>query len=204
MIGNGSVLATANGSNQPCELYRSPLGPDRQLLRRPSRLGLAVGREFLWLPDRFQVTVGLAERGPFADARLVSSELALELRTETFVDVSLDVLIRRIHVRNLASRDRELTVYAHHDLRLTAPEPRDAAFLDPETGGIVHHGGRCFALINMETPLGPGVPIARLGARDDAEDAGAAALAPYRSTSRWSCEWCRPQSRSPHKHPGDG
>lgn len=161
-----------------CELYRSPLGPDRQLLRRPSRLGLAVGREFRWLPDRFDVTVGLAERGPFADARLVSPELALELRTETFVDVSLDVLVRRIHVRNLAPRDRELTLYAHHDLRLTAPEPRDAAFLDPETGGIVHHGGRCFALVNMETPLGPGVPIARLGARDDPEEAGAPAQAP--------------------------
>jgi len=120
----------------------------------------------------------MAERGPFAEARLSSPELGLEIRTETFIDVSIDVLVRRIHVRNLTPRDRELTLYAHHDLRLTAPEPRDAAFLDPETGAIVHHGGRTFVLINMETPLGPGVPLARLGSREEAEAPGAAVRAP--------------------------
>ena len=178
MIGNGSILATGNFRDQICEIYRSPLGPERQILRRPSRLGLAIGGDFRWLPNRFQVVTALAERGPFAEARLSSPELGLEIRTETFVDVSIDVLVRRIHVRNLAPRDRELTLYAHHDLRLTSPEPRDAAFLDPETGGIVHHGGRCFALVNMETPLGPGVPLARLGAREEPEAPGAAVRAP--------------------------
>lgn len=178
LIGNGSILATGNARDQICELYRSPVGPERQILRRPSRLGLAIGSDFRWLPNRFQVTTGMAERGPFGESRLISPELGVEIRTETFVDVSLDVLVRRIHVRNLTPRDRELTLYAHHDLRLTAPEPRDAAFQDPETGGIVHHGGRSFALINMETPLGPGVPLARLGARDEAGSPGAAARAP--------------------------
>lgn len=184
MIGNGSILATGDARDQICELYRSPLGPDRQILRRPSRLGIAVGREFRWLPDRFEVTTGMAERGPFGEARLVSSERGLEIRTELFVDIFLDVLIRRIHVRNLTPRDRELTLYAQHDLRLTAPEPHDAAFLDPETGGIVHHGGRCFVLINMATPLGPGVPLARLGARDEVEAPGAAARAPEAFATR--------------------
>ena len=109
----------------------------------------------------------MAERGPFGESRLLSRALELELRVETFVDIGLDVLIRRIHVRNLSSRDREVSLHAHHDLRLTAPEPRDAAFLDGETGGIVHHGGRRCVLVNMETPLGVGVPLARLGARDE-------------------------------------
>lgn len=175
LVGNGSILATANSFDQICELYLSPLGPEHQVLRQPTRLGLAIDRDFHWLPDHFEVTTSMAERGPFGESRLFSREFEFELRVETFVDIALDVLVRRIHVRNLAPRDREVSLYVHHDLRLTAPEPRDAAFLDPETGGIVHHGGRRCVLVNMETPLGIGIPLARLGARDEAGGAGAGA-----------------------------
>ncbi len=117
----------------------------------------------------------MGERGPIGESRRSARDLGIEIRVETFVDVSLDVLVRRIHLRQVAPREREVTLYAHHDFRLTAPEPRDAAFLDPETGGIVHHGGRRFVLVNMETPLGVGVPLARVGSRRDADDPGAAA-----------------------------
>ncbi len=168
-------MATANALDQICEIYLSPLGPEQQLLRRPARIGIALDQEFRWLPDRFEITTTMGERGPIGETRLLSRDLALEIRVETFIDVVLDVLVRRIHLRNIARQEREVTLYAHHDFRLTSPEPRDAAFLDAETGGIIHHGGRRSVIFNMETPLGVGVPLARVGSRRDPSDPGEAA-----------------------------
>ncbi len=131
-----------------------------------------------WIPERFECRSIEGGEAPIVDLALVSPELELELWVETFVDVSLGVLIRRVQVTNRSDRFRDLRIFFHHDLRLAAGDPYETAYREPSSCGIVHHAARRYVLINMETADGAGVPLWRLASRGSDDAPGAEAIPP--------------------------
>lgn len=166
VVGNGSVLATADLHGSLRELYVPSIAPGHQLLRRPARIGLLLDGSLRWIDDSFESRLGEGGDAPVIDLALVSAELEVEIWQETYVDALQDALVRRVQVTNRASATRDLRVVFHHDLALAPGEPRETALRDAESRGLVHHAGRRVALINLETADGAGVPVARLSARE--------------------------------------
>lgn len=113
---------------------------------------------------------------PIVDLSLISAALELEFWIETFVDVLLGAVIRRVQITNRSDRFRDVRLVFHHDLRLAPGETREAAYRDAESGGIVHHSGRRFVLLNMETVDGLGVPLWRVVSRASESAPGAEVL----------------------------
>ena len=95
---------------------------------------------------------------------------------ETYVDVLVDAIVRRVQVTNRSERTRDLRVVFHHDLALAPGEPRETVHWDAETRAVVHRAGRRVALIDLETSLGAGVPMSRVASRASVDAAGAEAL----------------------------
>jgi len=95
---------------------------------------------------------------------------------ETYVDVLVDAIVRRVQVTNRSERTRDLRVVFHHDLALAPGEPRETVQWDAESRTVVHRAGRRVALIDLETSLGAGVPMSRVASRASVDAAGAEAL----------------------------
>jgi GH15 family glucan-1,4-alpha-glucosidase len=176
VVGNGSVLATGDRSGSLRELYVPSIFPGHQLLRRPARIGLLLDGALRWIDDSFEAKLGEGGDAPVVDLALVSEELEIEVWQETYVDVLLDAIVRRVQVTNRAERTRDLRIVFHHDLALAPGEPRETAQWDTESRALVHRAGRRVALIDLETVDGAGVPLARLASRASTEAAGAEAL----------------------------
>jgi len=176
VVGNGSVLATADRSGSLRELYVPSISPGHQLLRRPARVGLLLDGALHWIDDSFSSRLGEGGDAPIVDLALTSDELEIEVWQETYVDVLLDAVVRRVQVTNRADRTRDLRVVFHHDLALAPGEPRETVHWDAESRAIVHRTGRRVALVDLETADGAGVPMARIASRASVDDPGAEAL----------------------------
>ena len=178
IVGNGSILATADQHASLREFYAPTVAPEYQLLRQPASVGISVDGGVHWLPGDFEGGLGAGGDAPIVDRSLASPRLELEFWIEAFVDVPLGILVRRVQVTNRSDRFRDLRLLFHHDLRLGFGEPHESAYRDAATGGILHHAARRFVLINMETAEGAGVPYWRVAFRSSDEAPGAKALAP--------------------------
>ncbi len=177
IIGNGSLTATGDRSGALRELYVSSPPPETQILRRPARIGLAVDGILRWLPLGCVEQPGDPGPSPIDDVSLIAPDLDLELWIETYVDIHLPVVVRRVQITNRSSVQRSLTLYFHHDLRLAGGQPHERARRDEQSGGLLHASGRRAALFQLETHEGVGVPLSRVVARGAEEAAGADAEA---------------------------
>jgi len=175
VVGNGSVLAAGDACGTLREIYAPRVEPGNQLLRRPARIGLWVDGRLAWLPAGFESRPVEFGSTPIIAHSLTSAELALEVWIETFVDVPLGAVVRRVQMTNLSERHRDLRVLFHHDLVLQPGEPHETAERDPETAGLLHHAGRRYVLVNLESQE-CGVPLWRVSARASESAPGAEAL----------------------------
>jgi GH15 family glucan-1,4-alpha-glucosidase len=159
VVGNGSILATGDRHGTLREIYAPSLAPEHQLLRRPARIGLLADGAVHWLPDGFEGRFADQGDAPIVDLALLSGRLGLEAWVETYVDVELNAVVRRIQITNRTEEFRDLRLCLHHDLALGPGEPRETLRRDPATGALYLHSGRRHAVINLEALEGTGVPL---------------------------------------------
>ena len=183
IIGNGSLTATGDEAGALRELYVASPSPETQILRRPARIGIAVDGLLRWLPHGFLGRPGGGGPSPSEDLSLVAADLELELWIETYADIHVPAVVRRVQVTNRSAVHRSLTLYFHHDLRLAGGEPHERAGRDEPSGGILHTSGRRAVLFQLETREEVGVPLVRVTARR-AEDAPGADAEAREGTAR--------------------
>ena len=176
VVGNGAILGTGDRHGALCELYAPSTAPENQILRKPAKICVSVDGASQWITEPFEFRSIEGGDAPIVALALVSPELELELWIETFVDVSLGVVVRRVQVTNRSGRFRDLRIFFHHDLKLAGGDPHETAYREGSSSGIVHHAGRRFVLINMESADGAGVPLWRLASRSSDDAPGADAI----------------------------
>ncbi len=177
IVGNGSILATGDRRGTLREFYAPFVAPEHQWLRRPAGIGISVDGRTHWLPADFESRLAEGGDAPIVDLSLVSTTLGLELWVEAYVDAPLGVLVRRVQVTNRSSATRDLRLLFHHDFTMGPGEPHESASRDTVSGGVLHQGARRFALVNMETSDGWGVPYWKVASRASEDAPGAEALA---------------------------
>jgi len=169
------VLAAGDICGTLREIYAPSVEPQHQLLRRPARIGLWVDGRLAWLPAGFESRPVVSGSAPIVAHSLASAELALEVWIETFVDVPLGAVVRRVQVTNLSEHHRDLRLLFHHDLVLQPGEPHETAERDPDSGGLLHYAGRRHVLVNLESRE-HGVPLWRVASRASESAPGAEAV----------------------------
>src|SRR3989337_2081565 len=106
----------------------------------PCRLGVWVDGVFRWADDpgwdrdlKYQPDT-LVTR-----IRLVHPGLELALETTDAVDMSANVLIRRIEIHELSGRPREVRLFFNPDLRIMGNAVGDTAYYGPQRRCVLHY-----------------------------------------------------------------
>lgn len=139
LSGNSRILLTVDERGSWAQLYYPHPGLHQHLLR--ARLGLfdASSKEFAWLDQ----TLG----GPTAMVHLADSNvgrtqlqcLGVEIELDDMVHPNLDVVIRRIRIRNPGTDARRLRLFHYQSLSVGGSEVQGTAYWDAEQKTVNHY-----------------------------------------------------------------
>lgn len=148
-VGNGQLLVTFDGTYQVRDLYWPHVGLPNHTDGHVQRFGVWADGAFAWVDDEgWTRELGYAQDTMVTDVHLRHEGLQLELRCTDAVDCYNPVYIRRIEVRDLAGRDRDVRIFFHHDLSIGGSPVGGTANYDPKTMSLVHYRDGTYFLVN--------------------------------------------------------
>ncbi len=150
-VGNGSLLVNFDDKYQIRDIYFPHVGQENHTEGFPCRFGVWADGVFSWIfADGWERKLGYLDDALVTDVTLTNAELGIEIRCSDAVAETENVLVRRVTVRDLSHKPRDVRVYLHHDLRLYENKVGDTAFYDPETLALIHYKKHRYFLVNTE------------------------------------------------------
>ncbi len=140
VIGNGRLLVTFDDRYQIRDIYYPRIGLHNHADGHPFRFAVWAWDRCSWCQDDdWSRELLYTDRTLVTDVRLRNEALGLELRCADAVDFDRPIYLRRVTVHNLHDRDREVSLFFHHDFHLFRDGIGDTAYFDPLTHGLVHY-----------------------------------------------------------------
>lgn len=150
-VGNGSLLVNFDDHYQIRDIYFPHVGQENHTEGFPCRFGIWADGHFSWVADEgWKRTLRYLPDTLVTDVVLEHSELGLEIRCNDTVASHENIFLRRVIVRNISHRRRDIRVFFHHDLRIYENNFGDTALYDPETQSIIHYKKHRYFLIKTE------------------------------------------------------
>jgi len=150
-VGNGALLVNFDDKYQIRDVYFPHVGQENHSEGFPFRFGIWIDGSFSWIyDDAWQRSLKYIPDTLVTDVTLINSVLGVEIICHDAVAVRDDIFLRRVEVRDLLGKRREVRVYLHHDFRLYENKVGDTAFYDPLTLSLIHYQKHRYFLINTE------------------------------------------------------
>jgi GH15 family glucan-1,4-alpha-glucosidase len=154
-VGNGSLLVAFDEFYQIRDIYFPFIGKENHSEGHPFRFGVWVEGAFSWVSESvWKRELRYLPETLVTEVRLVNDALKVEIVSNDAVDVSENLFVRRLRVRNLAGERREVRLFFHHDFYISESEVGDTAYFDPETLALIHYKGQRYFLISTDAPEG--------------------------------------------------
>lgn len=181
ILGNGSLLIALDAHAEVRDLYFPHVGLEEHVydtLRH--RIGVYVDGALSWLSedDRWKISIDCEEDALVGNTTARNDALRIELHFHDLVYNEKAIFLRRIVVKNLAERARDIKLYLGHEFQISRSEAASTAYFDPARSAIIHYRGQRAFLVAGESGGAPfsdyAVGLSRYGGKEgtfrDAED----------------------------------
>ena len=147
-LGNGKLLVTFDRYYQIRDIYFPHVGKENQTVGHPSRFGVWVDGQLSWLGPDWQISLKYQEGTMVSQVEAFHPGLQVRLVCTDAVDFYESVYVRKIVVRNLADRERDIRLFLHQDFHLYESDVGDTAAYEPKHKTITHYKMRRYFLTN--------------------------------------------------------
>ena len=147
-LGNGKLLVTFDRYYQIRDIYFPHVGKENQTVGHPSRFGVWVDGQLSWLGPDWQISLKYQEGTMVSQVEAYHPGLQVRLVCSDAVDFYESVYVRKIIVRNLADRERDIRVFLHQDFHLYESDVGDTAAYEPKHKTVTHYKMRRYFLTN--------------------------------------------------------
>jgi GH15 family glucan-1,4-alpha-glucosidase len=147
-LGNGKLLVTFDRYYQIRDIYFPHVGKENQTVGHPSRFGVWVDGKLSWLGPDWQISLKYQEGTMVSQVEAFHPGLQVRLVCSDAVDFYESVYVRKIIVRNLADRERDIRLFLHQDFHLYESDVGDTAAYEPKHKTITHYKMRRYFLTN--------------------------------------------------------
>lgn len=155
VFGNGNLLVQVDDRYRIRDLFYPHVGLSNHLSAHSIRMGVWVEGSFSWVEDAgWTRRIEYFPRTLVGKTTLEHASMGIRIEAEEAVSPRSNEFLRRWKVTNLAAEDREVRIFASHDLRIMETDIGDTAFYNPFLDGIVHFKGPTFFLFGGSTSLG--------------------------------------------------
>jgi len=137
-VGNGNFLINFDNDLNIRDMYFPYVGMENHVGGHFCRFGVWVDGRFSWIDGSWNKKLRYKEDSLVTDVSLKNPDLSLELRIEDGVHRFHDVFLRKVTVKNMAEKEREVRLFFSHDLHLGDTDKGITAYYDPKIDAIIH------------------------------------------------------------------
>ena len=147
-VSNGSFLLNFDSDYQIRDVYFPFIGQENHSSGHPFHFGVWADGQYSWMGPEWQKDLRYQNESLVTDAYLKNDALNLELRCSDVVDVDVNVYIKKIEVRNLKNKPRQVRLFFSHDFSLYGNDIGGTAYFDPRSCSIIHYKIQRYFLIS--------------------------------------------------------
>ena len=147
-LGNGKLLITFDRYYRIRDIYYPHVGKENQTVGHPWRFGVWVDGRLSWLGPDWQISLKYEEGTMVSHVEASHPGLQVTLVCADAVDFHDPVYVRKIIVRNLADRERDIRLFIHQDFHLYESDVGDTAAYEPKHKTVTHYKMRRYFLTN--------------------------------------------------------
>lgn len=150
-VGNGKLLVTFDDKYQIRDVYFPHVGQENHTEGFPFRFGVWADGEFSWIyEDSWERSLCYLPETLVTDVVVSNKALGIEINSNDTVASHENVFLRRVRVRNLGTKPRNVRIFLHHDFRLYENKVGDTAYFCPGANALIHYKKHRYFLINTE------------------------------------------------------
>ncbi|MES2153984.1 MAG: glycoside hydrolase family 15 protein [bacterium] len=144
LCGNQRLLLTIDERGSWAQLYFPQPGMHQQL--QGARVGLfdEATKAFAWVDQEGELPTGMHYLEDSNACRTSLRRMGLDVTLEDVVHPNLDLVIRRIALRNPGPTTRRMRIFRYQSLNIAGSMYQDTAYWDPETKTITHYKGNFY------------------------------------------------------------
>lgn len=155
VVGNGKFLINLDRNGYIRDLYYPYVGQQNHVGGQWCRFGIWCDGAFKWLDDSdWQLELDYIEGSLVTNVTARHDELGLELQWNDGVHQRDCIFLKRVVVRNLQDRPREVRVFFHQDLMIDGNEIGDTAAYYPDNGTVFHYKRSSYFMVNGRSDQG--------------------------------------------------
>lgn len=150
-LGNGTVLIGLDRFGQVKDLYFHYPGLENHVSEYSShKIGVFLEDRFSWIDDgTWVIEVGSEKETMASKISARNDSFGIELNFTDIVYNEENIFIRKITVKNLFDRRRDIKIYFNQQFNISQTRTGDTAYYDPRDKVIIHYKGRRVFLINV-------------------------------------------------------
>ncbi|MBI3035777.1 glycoside hydrolase family 15 protein [Candidatus Woesearchaeota archaeon] len=149
VLGNGSLLVNIDKWLQVRDFYYPHVGEENHLAGHAHRAGIYTDGRISWLnEDEWKRKIAYREHTLVSDCFASNENLKIELKINDCVDCNKNIFLKKIAIKNLLDRNREIRLFFHHDFHLYGDGIGDTAGYEPLKNTVFHYKRKRHFLIN--------------------------------------------------------
>ena len=130
------------------------------------RFGVQVDRSFSWIADDWEVSMRYLPETLVSLCLAKSVRLVIELEVNDAVHSFLDLYFKKVVVKNVAERAREVKVFFSHDFHIYGEDAGDTVIYEPSLDAVVHYKRKRYFLVNGVTDQHLGIHEFAIGQKE--------------------------------------
>jgi len=147
-VGNGSLLITFDSDYCLRDIYFPRAGKENHTDGHKFRLGIWVDGVFEWITAAWNLRLDYLTDTLVTHVTAINEGLNISLHFNDLVDYRENIYIKKILMKNLSKKDREIRIFFHHDFHILETPTGDTAYYDPDERAIIHYKSDRYFLIS--------------------------------------------------------
>jgi len=147
-IGNGNLLITFDQDYCLRDIYYPHVGKENHTDGHKFRLGIWVDGVFDWITSKWYLKLDYVSESLLTHVTAFSDKLNLSLHFNDLIDYRENIYIKKIIIKNLSQKERELRIFFHHDFHILETATGDTTYYDPDEKAAIHYKADRYFLIS--------------------------------------------------------
>ena len=147
-VGNGKLLITFDENYCLRDIYFPYVGKENHTDGHKCRFGIWADGTFGWIDKGWNLRLEYSEESLVTEVHALSREVEIELHCNDLVDYQENMYIKKVRLKNLAGREREIRIFFHHDFNIMESQAANTAYYDPNEKAIIHYKEKRYFLMS--------------------------------------------------------